>query len=258
MNFKERISLQFTNLTKTDKRIINILLKSPNYLIDNSVQEAAALIETSPAALVRLAKKIGYKGLPDFKISLEEYFQEGEASEAYSDKSLITNVVDNYRHNLNLVESQLDEEQLERVSQLLISSSNIKILGIGSSGLSAEQMVYFLLYQDKYAESVTSKTKIYYLSRNLKKEDVLIFYTVSGNKDYQEIFNAAQKVGCTTVVITMDDKRELRELASEFILLPSNLSLFLGDSQEIYQLDNRSMFLIFSEILAAYVNKNMK
>lgn len=258
MNFKERISIQFTNLTKTDKKIINILLKHPEYLIQNNVQDAASIIETSPAALVRLAKKIGYKGLPDFKISLEEYSSKGADDKFISTKSLISRVIANYQHNLKLIEAQLDEGQLERISKVLIDSNAVKILGIGSSGLSAEQMVYFLLYQDRYAESVTSKTKMYYLSRNLKEDDVLMIYTVSGNKNYEEIFDAAKNVGCKTIVITMDNKKEIASQVSEFVLLPSNLSLFENSFDELYQLDNRSMFLIFSEILSAYINKNSK
>lgn len=258
MNFKERISIQFTNLTKTDKKIIQTLLKSPETLFDKSVQDAAEIIETSPAALVRLAKKIGYKGLQEFKISLEEYAEEKQEPQTSSETSLISRVVEHYYHNLKLIENQIDERQLERISKLLLSSPTVKILGIGSSGLSAEQMVYFLLYQDKYAESVTSKTKMYYLSRNLKEDDVLMFYTVSGNKDYQEVFEAAKVAGCKTIVITMDDKKDIREMATEYILLPSNISVFGGDQAAFYQLENRSMFSIFSEILAAYVNKNMK
>lgn len=57
----------------------------------------------------------------------------------------------------------------------MLEAKDLKILGIGSSGLNAEQMVYNLLYQDCYTESVTSKTKMYYLSRSLKKKQLYFF-----------------------------------------------------------------------------------
>ena len=258
MNFKERISIQFTNLTKTDKKISNILLKHPDYLIDNSAQEAAEIIGTSPAALVRLAKKMGYKGLADFKISLEDYAGQEPSREDYLEKPLITKVIDNYRGNLHLLEQQLDEGQLDRISDILAKAQHIKILGIGSSGLAAEQMVYFLLYQDKYTESVTSKTKMYYLSRSLTKEDVLLIYSVSANKDYDELLAAAKKAGAQLIMVTMNSQDKIREIAAEFVLLPSNLTNLGSASGEIYQLDNRSLFSVFSEILAAYIHKKVK
>ncbi|AND80379.1 MurR/RpiR family transcriptional regulator [Streptococcus pantholopis] len=258
MNFKERISIQFTNLTKTDKKITNILLKHPEYLIEHSAQEAAELMETSPAALVRLAKKIGHKGLADFKISLEDYAKHEPREDVYLEKPLLTKVIDNYRKNLHLLEMQLDEEQLERIAEILAKAPQIKILGIGSSGLVAEHMVYFLLYQDKYTESVTSKTKMYYLSRSLTAEDVLLIYSVSGNKDYEELFAAVKEAGAQLIVVTMNDHADIKKIAAEFVLLPSNLTNLGSSSGEIYQLDNRSLFLVFSEILAAYIHKKLK
>lgn len=258
MDFKERISVNFTNLTKTDKKIYNCLLEHPDYLINHNVQDAAQLLETSPAALVRLAKKIGYKGLPDLKIGLEESSQKKQKEPKGQSKKIMSKVLNNYRDNIALLESQLDEGQLHRIAKKLASSDLIKVLGIGSSGLSAEQLVYSLLYQDKYTESITSKTKMYYLSRTLTKEHVLLFYTVTGNKDFEELFEAAKAVGCQVIIVTMVDSPYIRQYATELVILPSNVMQLRNPSGDFYQLDNRSLFLILSEILAAYVNQNLK
>ncbi|MGT2933832.1 MurR/RpiR family transcriptional regulator [Streptococcus catagoni] len=258
MNFKERISIQFTNLTKTDKKISHCLMQHPEYLTDHSVQAAAKLIETSPAALVRLAKKIGYKGLADFKIDLEKYGQNKPERAESKDVSLVQRVLDNYRENIDLIQSQLDENQMKAIADLILTAQRVKILGIGSSGLRAEEMVYYLLYQDIYTESVTSKTKMLYLARNLGSEDVLIFYTVSGNKDLADLFVAARAAGAKVIVITMVASSYVTKYADQIVILPSNLQALSNQIGDFYQLDNRSQFSIFSEILAAYINQRLK
>lgn len=79
---------------------------------------------------------------------------------------------------------------------MIREAKTTRVLGIGSSGLAAEQFVYSLLYQDKYVEAITSRTKIFYLSRVLDQDTLLIIFTVSGNTDlYEEILSKPRKLG---------------------------------------------------------------
>lgn len=258
MDFKERISVQFTNLTKTDKKISNYLIQNPEFLTENSVQGAAKVMNTSPAALVRLAQKIGYKGLADFKMDLENYAKDKPGKELAEGATVRDQVLSNYRDTIDVIQGHLKEEDLQQVARIILEASRVRILGIGSSGLRAEEMVYLLLYQDVYTESITSKTKMLYLARNLSADDVLIFYTVSGNKDFQELFTAAKEVGAKIIILTMVDNPYVRDFADHLFVLPSNLQQLTNTSGEFYQLDNRLQFSIFSEILAAYVNQELK
>lgn len=233
-------------------------MDNPAFLSDQSVQEAAKVIETSPAALVRFSKKIGYKGLAELKIDLDRYAEEKPSLDDNNDETPKTAVLNHYRRNLNLIEEQLDEKQLQRIATTMLEAKDLKILGIGSSGLNAEQMVYNLLYQDCYTESVTSKTKMYYLSRSLKKETALLFYTVSGNTDFKAIFKAAKEAGSKTIIVTMVDNAYVRKYADELVILPSNAMQVDQKEGSLYLLDNRSIFSIFSEILSSYIALELK
>ncbi|MDY4511560.1 MurR/RpiR family transcriptional regulator [Streptococcus hyovaginalis] len=255
MHLEERISIQYTNLTKTDKKIIKKLLENPDFLISKSVQEASSLLDASPAAIVRLAKKIGYKGIADLKNSLEIYSRKKISQTENPNLDTKEQVLETYTKNIEMISYWLDTEQIKLVAEIIVSARDIKILGIGSSGLSAEQMVYFLLYQDIYAESITSKTKMYYLSRTLSKDTVLVVYTVSINNDYKELFEAALAAGTKVIIITMNGKKKLFLKNVEVISLPSNTINFNQDIKTVYQLDNRSIFMIFSEILSAIISQ---
>lgn len=258
MDFKERISVQFTNLTKTDKKISNYLIQNPEFLTGNSVQGAAKLMNTSPAALVRLAQKIGYKGLADFKMDLENYEKDKPNKAQVEEATVRDQVLANYRDTIDIIQGYLREEELIEVARIVLEANRVRILGIGSSGLRAEEMVYLLLYQDVYTESITSKTKMLYLARNLSPDDVLIFYTVSGNKDFQELFRAAKDVGAKIIILTMVDNPYVHKYADHLFVLPSNLQQLTNTNGEFYQMDNRLQFSIFSEILAAYINQKLK
>ncbi|XHB95808.1 SIS domain-containing protein [Lactococcus garvieae] len=151
----------------------------------------------------------------------------------------------------------MSEEQLTRISKMIHETKTTRVLGIGSSGLAAEQFVYSLLYQDKYVEAITSRTKIFYLSRVLDQDTLLIIFTVSGNTDlYAEIFEQAKETGTKIVLITMNRNSKFKKLSTEVVLLPSNLTNF--SETDIYQLDNRFAFIVLSEILATYYLKQIK
>lgn len=258
MSFKERVSIHYTELTKTDRKITGTLMRNPEVLINRSIQEAAKDLEVSPSAIIRVVKKLHYRGLPDLKNALEKYTTEKkEVALKKNEETLSETIISDYKQRLNLMNSCLTEEKLTKISQMMREAQTTRVLGIGSSGLAAEQFVYSLLYQDKYVEALTSRTKIFYLSRVLDSNTLLIIFTVSGNTDlYEEIFEQAKETGAKIVLITMNRNSKFKKLATEVVLLPSNLTDF--SKTEIYQLDNRFSFIVLSEILAAYYLSDLK
>ena len=253
MNIKERVSIHFTELTKTDRKIVSQLFTNPNILINQSIQKAAEALEVSSAAIMRTVKKLDYRGLAEFKLALEEMNQEEII--AVPEKSTVSQVVDTYQQMLTLLERTLDEPQMIRIARDLAMYHQVKVLGLGSSGLSAEQLVYSLLYQDEYVESITSRTKIFYLARALTKEMYLVIYSVSGNLTfYQELFEKAKEQQSKVVLITMNRDEHLQQFVDEVVVLPSNLTNF-SDKNGLRQLDNRFVFYVFSEILATYFDQ---
>lgn len=252
MSFKERVSIHYTELTKTDRKITGELMRKPEVLINRSIQEAAKDLEVSPSAIIRVVKKLQYRGLPDLKNALERYMSEKtELVQSSREELLSESIIGEYKQRLNLIRSCLSEKQLTSIAQMIREAKTTRVLGIGSSGLAAEQFVYSLLYQDKYVEAITSRTKIFYLSRVLDQDTLLIIFTVSGNTDlYEEIFEQAKETGAKIVLITMNRNSKFKQTSTEVLLLPSNLTDF--SKPDIYQLDNRFAFIVLSEILAAY------
>ena len=73
MNFKEKISIYYTSLTPTEKKICTKILDNPEIIIEHSIIEAGNLCQTSKSAMLRFAKKLQYRGYSEFKYAIEEY-----------------------------------------------------------------------------------------------------------------------------------------------------------------------------------------
>ncbi|SJZ48253.1 transcriptional regulator, RpiR family [Pilibacter termitis] len=259
MTLKENISIHFTELTKTDKKITSGLMKSPDILIDRAIQDAAVDLEVSPSAIMRAVKKLGYKGLADFKNALEEYKEDlSDNKKEVQETPLYQTVIESYQSNLLAISECIGEEQLKNIVELVKNSSTTRVLGIGSSGLSAEHLVYSLLYQGRYIEAVTSRTKIFYLGKSIQKNELSIIYTVSGNLSlYKELLQESKNVGAKVIIFTMSHDERLAKYADELVILPLNLADFSRENH-LSQLDNRFAFLVFSEILSKYIVEEME
>ena len=51
-------------LTETELVIAEFVLENQNMVVNSSAQKLAKLINTSPSAIIRFSKKIGYDGFP--------------------------------------------------------------------------------------------------------------------------------------------------------------------------------------------------
>jgi len=257
MNLKENLSIYFTEMTKTDRKITAELMKNPKLLLEYSIHEAAAKMDVSPAAITRMAKTVGYVGLKDFKKALAEYEKTYlEESAVHEDLSLSATIVNSYHERLDTIARSISDEQIDRVIELMNNARTTKMLGIGSSGLYAEQLVYLLYYQHRYFEAVTSQTKIFYLTQDLVKDDLVIIYSVSVTPEqYDKFLVHCKEAGTKVVIITMNGSPKLKRKCDELIVLPIVLTDF--SENQVQQLDNRFAFHIFNEILAMHIHQKL-
>ncbi|MDU6976065.1 MAG: MurR/RpiR family transcriptional regulator, partial [Clostridiales bacterium] len=70
MNFEERVLLNELRLTDTDDQVVDYIREDYNRFVNQSVQKVAEDLFTVPNTIVRLSKKLGYKGFSDLKFSL--------------------------------------------------------------------------------------------------------------------------------------------------------------------------------------------
>ncbi|PQP83138.1 MurR/RpiR family transcriptional regulator [Paenibacillus sp. PCH8] len=81
MNYRLLQKLKYTpHLTAQEKHIVDYILNKPEAVFDSTAHELAKLTYTSASTIVRLCKKLGTKGYPDFQLKLALEYQQRPAT----------------------------------------------------------------------------------------------------------------------------------------------------------------------------------
>lgn len=254
MNFKEKISIYYTSLTPTEKRICTMILDNPHIIIDHSIIEAGNLCHTSKSAMLRFAQKLEYRGYSEFKYAIEEYYNKLQSDKptAVNHESILHQISSSYCLTIDALGKSGYEEELSELAQMIDIYPYVKAIGIGNSAFCAKQLIYSLYSHNKFFEPITDDIQFSFLSRCLTKDYLLIVFSVSGSSNtFLELLKTAQLKGAKVVLITMNSESVLTSYSDMNFFLPSNVSP-LKDSKVLKQLDNRTTLYFFSEIISYY------
>lgn len=223
-----RIQESLPILTETDMMIGNYILEHQSEVLNASTQTLATLTKTSPSAIIRFSKKIGFTGFPQLKIELAKDVS-NELSE-FDDildpnENMESLIKKTYHSNIRTIEKTyglIDAQVIENAVQLLLQSHNIYLFGIGGSGTVCEDFQHKLLRIGKtaiyYPDSHAQLTAV----PNMREDDIAFFVSYSGKT--KEMITAAKwlkKEGISSIAITQSQYNELGKLVDLAITIPS-------------------------------------
>ncbi|MDH2923874.1 RpiR family transcriptional regulator [Nicoletella semolina] len=229
------------SLTKTEKKIANAILSRPNLLGQCSLSEVASQIGVGEATFIRFCRTLGFKGYADFKLDLaiELATQQKESGElldtdvsetdspneiAMKLQTMLMNVI---TETINL----LDFDELEKVVEQLCQAKRIFLFGVGSSGLTAEEVKHKLMRIGLQADAVTNNHFMYMQAALLQAGDVVMGISHSGySEETTKALGIAKKSGATTIAITHNLRSPITEVA-DYVLINGNRQGYMqGDS----------------------------
>lgn len=253
MNFKEKISIFYTDLTTTEKRICANILKNPKIITEHSIVEAGNLCNTSKSAMLRFAKKLEYSGYSEFKYAIKEYYSsQKDYPKKINDNTLASQIILNFKKTVDQLANLNLDDKLKELSELIDKYQYVKALGIGNSSFCANQLVYSLYSYDKFFDAVTDDVQFSYLKNCLNENYLLIIFSVSGSPTtYLELLKEAKKKNAYVVLITMNNETQLAKYSNMTFYLPSTIS-YLQDKKILKQFDNRTTLHFFSEVISYY------
>lgn len=249
MNLEDKISLYYTSLAKSEKKVYQAVLKHPEFVIENSIQKAAKLLKVSVASIQRFISKIGYSGYTEFKLALkrQEKFQKLDLSHSKSKNPIIHA----YIRSLKLLEDLNISSFMKPLIKDLKQYKRIESIGNGNTALSAKQLVYSMYSEDKFINVVDTTIKIEYLSNAIDKDDLLIIFSVTGPSDtYERLLKAALKKKAKTYLITMNQESKLISFAEHAIVLPS--THVENSDSTLHRVDSRTVLYAFAEMISYY------
>ncbi len=222
-----RISEAKPSLTETENDIADFVLENPNIVVNASSQKLAKLTGTSPAAIIRFAKKVGYDGYPQMKIELvkdmmHDSYEMDQVLESENDMTSLLKKI--YNSNLMTIKKTyglLNTVVLESVASKIRNCHTLYLFGIGSSGIVCEDFQQKLLRIGRtsvfHADTHLQLTSV----PNMQQDDLAFFISYSGKT--KEMVTAAKwvkKMGISSVAITQSAYNDLGKLVDQVITIP--------------------------------------
>jgi len=234
-----------STFTKVELEIYNKLMSDPTLIMDSTIVVLADHLKVSNSAITRFCKKLGYKGYVEFRYDFSSYFNKEEKDD---EDHIIKRTATSYLSVLNILENILDEHEMKKLVSKMKESKNIRVIGIGSSGLAAKYLRYRIFKYGRNIEALDNKFEIDESCSLAEEGDMLIAISDSGkSKEINSQVVEAYNNGITTAVITTNDVAVLRSKSNFYFQLPS-----VGQFYKTGAYNNQPVVMIFLEMLVNF------
>ncbi|EHK89951.1 MurR/RpiR family transcriptional regulator [Aggregatibacter actinomycetemcomitans] len=232
-NVLSTISALYQSLTKTEKKIADVISQSPEMVMQYSLSELASNLNVGEATFVRFCRTLGFKGFSDFKLAFS--IELATARESRDDTVLETEIMPDddslkIAHKLQAAISKvmdetvnlLDFQQLENVVRAIQKAKRVFLFGVGSSGVTAEDAKNKFMRIGVPVDATGNNHFMYMQAALLKETDVAIGISHSGySQETAHTLKIAKQNGATTVALTHSLRSPITEHA-DFVLVNGN------------------------------------
>ncbi len=201
------IKILYDKMGKAEKRIANWLLENPGEIVPLSIVELAEKCECGEATIVRFAKRLGFSGYQELKISLIQENNSATASTNITSDDTVEEIYDKVCNDiycsLERTKMVLDTDMLQQACEKIVKANKIVIFGLGNSASIALDASHKLLRAGCNAYAYSDNHMQVIVSSHLTPDDVVIAISHSGSsKDIVEALKIAKEFGATTIAIT--------------------------------------------------------
>ncbi|MFD1385766.1 MurR/RpiR family transcriptional regulator [Oceanobacillus oncorhynchi subsp. oncorhynchi] len=215
-----RINEMLLSLPPSEKKIADYILKNPEKVISLTAKELGKRSETSGAAVIRLCKSLNLKGFHDLKIRIagdlqrkEEYgFRDIDPDE--TSLSIIDKMTNNSIQTIRETAQLIDIDQLQTGVQWMNDASKILFIGVGASGMIAQDAVQKFIRINKNAYAFEDMHIAATVIANMSENDVVFGISFSGETvEIANMLHLAKKRGVKTISLTKYGKWPVTEHA---------------------------------------------
>jgi DNA-binding MurR/RpiR family transcriptional regulator len=227
-------------------------------MIYESITEIAEKTESSEASVIRMCRKLGYKGFQDLKINIARNFvtpldeiHEGISSDDTA-ASIMTKSFRSTIETLNDTEKILDAQEFSRAADAILNAKHVYAFGLGSSAPVAADIAHKFLRCGICSHAYSDNHFQIIVSCSLEPGDVVIGVSHSGNsKDVVEALVFAKKQGAVTICLTNYAKSPItKENASDIKLYTSSAET----KYRVHGLASRIAQLAIADALFVYAS----
>ncbi|WP_163930730.1 MurR/RpiR family transcriptional regulator [Paraferrimonas sp. SM1919] len=139
MNTLEKIHNNLSLFSKSERKVAEVILTSPQTAIHSSIAALAKLADVSEPTVNRFCRRLDTKGFPDFKLHLAQslangtpyvsrHVEEDDDSDSYTSK-----IFESTMAALDSARQSLDTNAINRAVDMLTQARTISFFGLGAS-----------------------------------------------------------------------------------------------------------------------------
>ncbi|MBU2882177.1 MurR/RpiR family transcriptional regulator [Psychrosphaera sp. B3R10] len=251
MNILEKINLQITTFSKSERKVAEVIIDNPEQAIHSSIATLAKIADVSEPTVNRFCRRLDTKGFPDFKLHLAQglangtpyvnrHVDEGDGPEEYTSK-----IFESTMASLNTARKSIDISQINRSVDILTQAKKISFFGLGASASVAQDALNkffrFNVPINCFEDIVMQRMSC----MNCTEGDVVVLFSHTGRtKPLVEIAEIARQNDATVIGVTAKDS----PLAQECNIC---LSPDVPEDTDLYMpMASRIAHLVIVDILA--------
>ena len=219
--------------TKSDKVLIKYIKENIEDVFYKSISQIAKESGIGEATITRFSKKMGYSGLQDFKVTLAREIA------GLKNRTIINRSIENdegvmesarklFNSNIRILENTfniIDGNDIEKATDMIINAKKVFFIGIGYSGMTAEDSNYKFSRIGFNCMSLDSSHNMIMMASLMDEDDVIVAISHSGETDeIIKTVNIAKANGASVISVTEDKSSRLRDVSDV------NLGYFSGES----------------------------
>nr|WP_320147414.1 MurR/RpiR family transcriptional regulator [uncultured Anaeromusa sp.] len=221
-----RIRLQSNQFTSAQERIVRYLKENDKEALTLPINELAKRCQVGDATVIRFYRLLGYENYAMFRIALAQELSETDVRPIYEEvetkdgvSDVIRKVIDSTNQGISDLEKQISEVKLEEFANILLQASAIHVLGLGASGVVAQDAMHKLMrlgckiiaYSDSHLMTIAA---------SIAKPDE-VFFAISHSGETTDIVRAielAKQRGCKTCALTSSIGSSITQLVDVYLL----------------------------------------
>lgn len=254
----KEIQSKYSSFSDKEKGLADYLLSSSSEASTCTIKEIAEKTNVSVATITRFCRKVSCKNFVELKMNLARETRHEDTEDMDS------KIRGQYMDVIRDIQGLNSRKSIMKALKLVTNAKRIFIYGLGSSGLAAQELNYRLSRMGFASEAVTDPHLMIIRSTLLKKGDLLLAISRSGQtRELISSVNEAKKKDVKLISLTAYDHTYLTQLSDEVLwtvhpvrnaYLSTGLdlsALYLIDLISMHFLDDPTRKKIYQETISA-------
>lgn len=219
------ISSVYASLTKSEKKVADIVVGDPEATAFCTITDLAEKADVAEASVIRFCRKLGFGGYQEFKLSMVQGLSSptklayGEIEDSDTLNAIASKLTMQNTQVIENTTSLLDVNSLQKAIDAMLEASKIFFFGVGSSGITAQDIEYRLM---RLGFNVHAAADAHIIAMNtalVKKGDVVVGISSSGStKDLVDAIKLAKSNNAFVICITNHARSPITKYADVVLL----------------------------------------